>query len=712
MVQEDLKTMKSTDHVFISYSQYDKSFVDQLVERLRSSNINCWYDTGLNTDKINDSLKKKMLLDAATLLYVSSKNSVRSESMDNELKEFLNQQKRRVIPIIIDSDGAINIPKELSKVGAIDFRENYNQALKSLIDILSEQPDHQQRFLLLDWINKGINTIIDATSQFFTWIGTSIKRQKKESEPILLASLEYVITISDNLEDGISNLEEYIWEHEEQWRNEIIQAINKELQIKYGQDVYAKIRETRRGSIVVGIDVLQIYDFISKLKDFSEGILLIAVIANATREFVSKGGNITTLTGIKVEQKLPEGKPDIGTKPKKTSRNSYASTKNYLIVTIVILVLVLVGILFTITWRLLDILDTSISTPKNTHIDNSVHTNNSITNNSGSQFSLTPTIQALDAQGLEFSYSNTNVDGNGGVILRTVINTLSNGNRKPITALSPDNFSIQETYQNKKMNARVLKVTPLSIPLAIIILLDTSGSMAYDTKNGNTSKKFEHAKKAVLLFVEDMMSINDPSSRISILPFSDKFSFLKKDDGTDYWLLQPENFLNSKEKIEAIPTPKRDDNTRLYGAILYALKYQDVDNNRYKLIICLSDGFNTVNDAKRQELFDEFDNNPVHIPVITAGFGADKEYDPDALEKIAIRSHAGTGSYINLAPEDLANILKQLSTEIKTIYEVQWKSSFSNPGNKVDYTILAQFPSVSGDILFSTLSDSYTIPIK
>jgi hypothetical protein len=109
---------------------------------------------------------------------------------------------------------------------------------------------------------------------------------------------------------------------------------------------------------------------------------------------------------------------------------------------------------------------------------------------------------------LAFSITQISVTTHGDVILRTVLSSIAENNRKPINVLLPDNFSIIETYKNDLKRANIYSATPSSTRADIIVLVDTSGSMSEPTDilnaNGENLTKLEVVRDAVNLFFNDL----------------------------------------------------------------------------------------------------------------------------------------------------------------------------------------------------------------
>lgn len=103
---------------------------------LRASGVEIWRDIdeilpGQNWElSITDALGG-----AVALLFISSRNSRASTWMAHELK-MISQRRVPIIPIIIDNEGEKNLPKELLSIKWVDFRKDYEDALREILSAL------------------------------------------------------------------------------------------------------------------------------------------------------------------------------------------------------------------------------------------------------------------------------------------------------------------------------------------------------------------------------------------------------------------------------------------------------------------------------------------------------------------------------------------------------------------------------------------------
>jgi TIR domain len=128
--------MKREIFVFISYSRREKEFVDRLSDDLRANGVRIWRDVEQIEAGSNwEQEIKKSLTDATAMIFVASKNSVSSAWMETEVQFFL-AGRGQVIPIVVDDQGASQMPAALAAIQWVDFRSDYSAALSKLLSAL------------------------------------------------------------------------------------------------------------------------------------------------------------------------------------------------------------------------------------------------------------------------------------------------------------------------------------------------------------------------------------------------------------------------------------------------------------------------------------------------------------------------------------------------------------------------------------------------
>jgi hypothetical protein len=334
---------------------------------------------------------------------------------------------------------------------------------------------------------------------------------------------------------------------------------------------------------------------------------------------------------------------------------------------------------------------------------------------------IVPTSSPEVVPDLAFSNTQLHVTTSGDIILRTVISSIAENNRKPISVLLPGNFSIVEKYNNSLKNASIYSAKPSSTRADIIVLIDTSGSMDEPTdildENGENRTKLQVVKEAVNLFFNDLSNsdistIDGEPSRIAFLPFSTAgVNFLESDDGDIWFSTIP---ASRDEVSRAINRLTSGGDTPLYDAISHALNViQESGDDSYKLLFCLTDGLDNHSSIYFETLLGRLQNSTV--PVITVGYGQEGKYDSYILGNIALYSGAGQpgiGSFINVFPRDLSGVFRRLATDLNNIYEIRWKSSFPRPGNVVTASITVRFQLNTGQVIAARETRTYMIPVS
>lgn len=124
--------------VYISHSHKDKDAANRIASRLREGGHNVWIDAA--SIKPGDNISQKVqegLEQADALIVIVSENSRQSKWVQYEFSAIAFQQisksERRIIPVRIDHS---DIPSYLSDILYIDFSQDFEFGLKSLIEAL------------------------------------------------------------------------------------------------------------------------------------------------------------------------------------------------------------------------------------------------------------------------------------------------------------------------------------------------------------------------------------------------------------------------------------------------------------------------------------------------------------------------------------------------------------------------------------------------
>ncbi len=116
--------------LFISYSRAQTPFVDRLADQLEDSGYSFWLDYQNLIPAMPWVRQIESWIDAADImLLVVSKESILSKNVEPEWKRALERNKR-IILLVFE---AVPLPRELVSCEWVDFRTDYNGALRQLM---------------------------------------------------------------------------------------------------------------------------------------------------------------------------------------------------------------------------------------------------------------------------------------------------------------------------------------------------------------------------------------------------------------------------------------------------------------------------------------------------------------------------------------------------------------------------------------------------
>jgi hypothetical protein len=160
-------------NTFISYSRHCIGFVDDLAHKLETQGFNVWLDYRSLIpgrpwlEQIHNGLNH-----AELLLLVVSPESISSRSVEVEWRHFLEHNKRIILLIF----QAVPLPPELAGLEWVDFRGNFNAALKKLFQRIDspspiETPAPQYGFKAptVVWVAAVLSIVNAIYSLFAFW---------------------------------------------------------------------------------------------------------------------------------------------------------------------------------------------------------------------------------------------------------------------------------------------------------------------------------------------------------------------------------------------------------------------------------------------------------------------------------------------------------------------------------------------------------------
>ena len=215
---------------------------------------------------------------------------------------------------------------------------------------------------------------------------------------------------------------------------------------------------------------------------------------------------------------------------------------------------------------------------------------------------------------------------------------------KLVTHLNQDDFVL---YDDGKPQAISL-FSREYIPMSIVLLLDTSGSM--------DGEKLDNARKSLLQFLkslnrgDEVMLMEFRAKPRVVQPFSENFSNIERD------LRQLEG----------------NGSTALYDAILAALTQVKSAHNRRRAVLLVSDGMNTYGKARLEDTVAGLRQQGIELYAI----GLETELPEEATDRLVTRtvldrltqSSAGGESFILSDSRDLKRICAMISDQMHNQY--------------------------------------------
>lgn len=196
-----MNATKSSHRIFISHSSKDKPFVRQLVNDLRSRNIDVWVDE--RELKVGDSIVKGIsegLNEADYLIVVLSKSSASSRWVQAELNTAIMDQLSGkgvvVLPILIED---CQIPALLKDRVYADFRGDYAVGLETLLEVFHQEESNTNQAPILQGRDVDCFTKLSLLSDadLRRLIHARVKRNQ--------VSMLWFDTLGDDMEDHLPN---------------------------------------------------------------------------------------------------------------------------------------------------------------------------------------------------------------------------------------------------------------------------------------------------------------------------------------------------------------------------------------------------------------------------------------------------------------------------------------------------------------------------
>jgi VWFA-related protein len=261
---------------------------------------------------------------------------------------------------------------------------------------------------------------------------------------------------------------------------------------------------------------------------------------------------------------------------------------------------------------------------------------------------------------------------------------------QPVLGLSRDHFKVLHNGEEVPIES----LTLASDPIAIVLVLDTSGSMAAMGSDGRLA--IDASKQAAVSFVSALA----PEDQVGV------FSF------TDQVILEQDLSIDHNAAINAINRLSYKDfgATCLYDAAFRAIKKAAEVPKGRRAVVILTDGVDEMGDGTCSvhtfgDVIDAATARTAKVPVFTVGFG--KKIDERELARLA----GLTGGRALIAPNsaDLAALFGSVSVQLKNQYRFTYQTQAATGEHSVVVKISAG--SVQGEDERRVVVSSTDIPV-
>ncbi|NWG14155.1 MAG: VWA domain-containing protein [Acidobacteria bacterium] len=204
------------------------------------------------------------------------------------------------------------------------------------------------------------------------------------------------------------------------------------------------------------------------------------------------------------------------------------------------------------------------------------------------------------------------------------------------------------------------------VPLQVVLLLDTSGSMR---------DSLSVIQEAAAYFVDSLR----PSDRITLVLFNNSIRTI------------PQFTDDRGPLLQAIRTARAQGGTKLYEALLYAMKHLE-DKKGRKAIVSFSDGDDTAHTASLRLVLNAAARYGYPIYTIGAGAGLRSDALKTVLQQLAA-VNAGK-AYFKEDPKQLRGSFEDVSSELRSAYVLNYYTQVPPDGRWHDVSIQASRPNL------------------
>ena len=297
---------------------------------------------------------------------------------------------------------------------------------------------------------------------------------------------------------------------------------------------------------------------------------------------------------------------------------------------------------------------------------------------------LPPSIHAISQEGDAAPRQPTlEITGINPIDLPTILITANifDPLLQPTRGLTAEDFTLSGDLEGLAEIVSVENVTDDNLPIAAVLMIDTSSSMA--------GRPLDEAKEAARNFVNAL----GPDDQVAVMTFNSTVQLVQ-------------DYTSDKEQlITAIDALGFGGRTALYEAAVRAIEKAAEAPYPRRTAILLSDGaeFGGVSRALRATALEDASVRGVSVYTIGLGFGIDRSY------LIELASGTNARNYESPTPEELPEIYAELAGLLRSQYVITVNADI--PGDGREYTVALQADTPQGMTNVATATFRAPIPV-
>ena len=211
------------------------------------------------------------------------------------------------------------------------------------------------------------------------------------------------------------------------------------------------------------------------------------------------------------------------------------------------------------------------------------------------------------------------------------------------------------------------------VPLSVVILLDTSSSMA--------GRKLDHAKKSLVQFLKRL----NPGDEALLMTFNSRPILLQ-------------GFTRDLDRIKrALGRLEGIGSTALYDAILQGLQEARKAHNRRSVLLLVSDGINTYGSAELNGTISQLRHSAAELFAIGIESDLPEEIQYQAISRSVLEQltgSAGGEAFIVVQPKELGAVCDRISERMHHQYALAYYPPQTREGQWRSVRIEARIPAL------------------